>query len=162
MADLIVISFDTEADAEGAYATIQGLADDLVVELAGLALVKVDSDGKMKVEHPGAAGDVGLGATSGALFGFLLGILFFVPWAGLIFGGAFGALIAGLDKSGIDSEFRERVKSAVAAGKSAVVLYATKLTEDKFAAAIAPYRGTIVQTSLSAEAEEELIHDAAQ
>lgn len=159
MADLIVISYDTEADAEAAYNQVQALQNDLVVELAGLALVKVDGEGKTKVEYPGAAGNIGMGAAGGALFGALIGILFFVPVAGLVFGGLFGALFAGLDKTSLDAEFRDRVKSTVTAGKSAVVIYATKLTEDKFAAALAPYNGTVVQTSLSEEDEKELIHD---
>ncbi|QNA92363.1 MULTISPECIES: DUF1269 domain-containing protein [unclassified Microbacterium] len=159
MAELIVISYDSETQAEGAYEQIQSLQNDLVVELAGLALVKVDQNGKTKVEYPGAAANVGVGAVGGALFGMLIGLLFFIPVAGLLFGGLFGALFAGLDKTGIDAEFRDRVKSTVSAGKSAVVVYATKITQDKFAAALAPYEGTVVQTSLSAEEEAELIHE---
>jgi len=159
MADLIVISFDTETEAENAYAEIQRLQDDLVVELAGLALVKVDSEGKTHVETPGPVGKVGLGAAGGALFGTFLGLLFFVPIAGLVVGGLIGGLFAGLDKTGLNAEFRERVRSTVTAGKSAVVIYATKLTEDKFTAALAPYNGTVVQTSLSAEDEHTMAHD---
>jgi uncharacterized membrane protein len=159
MADLIVIAFDDEASAEGAYNEIQSLQTDLVVELAGLALVKVDHEGKAHVETPGPAGKVGVGAASGALFGALIGLLFFVPLFGLISGGLFGALFAGLDKTGIDQQFRDRVKQSVAEGKSSVVVYALKLTEDKFAAALAPYGGHVVQTSLSADDEKALIHD---
>jgi len=159
MADLIVISFDTETEAENAYAEIQRLQDDLVVELAGLALVKVDGEGKTHVETPGPVGKVGLGAAGGALFGTFLGLLFFVPIAGLVVGGLIGGLFAGLDKTGLNAEFRERVRSTVTAGKSAVVIYATKLTEDKFTAALAPYNGTVVQTSLSAEDEHTMAHD---
>lgn len=159
MAELIVISYDTESDAEGAYNRVQALQDDLVVELAGLALVKVDGEGKTKVEYPGAGSRIGLGVASGALFGALIGILFFIPVAGLVFGGLLGALFSGLDKTGIDAEFRDRVKATVTAGKSAVVIYALKLTEDKFAEALAPYNGTVVQTSLSKEDEAELVKD---
>lgn len=159
MSDLIVIAFDDQAQAEAAFNEVQSLQNDLVVELAGLALVKVDGEGKTHVEYPGTVGKVGAGAAGGALFGMLIGILFFIPLAGLIFGGLFGALFAGLDKSGLDAQFRDRVKSTVTAGKSAVVIYATKLTEDKFAAALAPYEGTVVQTSLSEEDEKALIHD---
>ncbi|WP_104089912.1 DUF1269 domain-containing protein [Arthrobacter sp. GMC3] len=159
MADLIVIAFDSEQEAEDAYEVVQQLQKDLIVELSGLALVKVDSEGRTKVEYPGATGKIGVGVAHGALFGTLIGILFFVPFAGLVFGGLFGALFSGLDKTGLDEQFRGRVKSTVTAGKSAVVIYAVKLTEDKFAAALAPYNGTVVQTSLSAEQEQELIHD---
>lgn len=162
MADLIVIAFDTETQAEAAYNEIQQLQENLVVELAGLALVKVDGEGKTHVEYPGTTGKIGAGAVGGALFGTLIGILFFVPFAGLVFGGLFGALFAGIDKAGLDAAFRERVQNTVSAGKSAVVIYATKLTEDKFAAAIAQYQGNIVQTSLSEEDEKTLIHDLSE
>ncbi len=159
MADLIVIAFDSEADAEAAYNTVQQLQDDMVVQLAGLALVKVNSEGKTSVEYPGGIANIGFGALGGALFGTLIGILFFVPVGGLVVGGLVGALFAGLDKAGMDSEFRGRVQSAVSAGKSAIVVYATKLTADKFAAALAPFHGTVMQTSLSEEDERELAHD---
>jgi len=159
MADLIVISFDDDAKAVAAYEEVQQLQHDLVVELAGLALVRVDEKGKTHVETPGPAGKVGAGAAGGALFGTLLGLLFFVPFFGLVIGGALGALFAGLDKTGLNAEFRDRVKSAVADGRSAVVVYATKITEDKFGAALSGFGGTIVQTSLSADDEHELAHD---
>lgn len=159
MADLIVISFDDDAQAVAAYNEIQDLQNDLVVELAGLALVHVDEKGKTHVETPGPAGNVGAGAAGGALFGTLLGLLFFVPFFGLVIGGALGALFAGLDKTGLNAEFRDRVKSAVADGRSAVVIYATKITEDKFGEALSRFGGTIVQTSLSETDEHELAHD---
>jgi uncharacterized membrane protein len=159
MADLIVLAFDSEADAEGAYNKVQELENDLIVQLSGLALVKVDDDGKTHVDYPGPRGKVGAGAAGGALFGTLIGILFFVPVVGAVFGGLFGALHAGLDKNGLDSTFRDRVKTTVSEGKSAVVLYAVKITEDKFASALRPFNGTVVQTSLSKESEKELIED---
>lgn len=162
MAELIVIAFDSESDAEAAYNEIQLLQENLVVELAGLALVKVDEKGKTHIEHPGSFGNIGAGTAGGALFGMLLGFLFFIPFAGLLLGGLFGALFAGIDKTGLNAEFRQRVKNVVVEGKSAVVLYATKLTEDKFAQALAPYHGTVVQTSLSEADEKLLIHDLSE
>lgn len=162
MADLIVIAFDTESDAEGAYEKIQELQGDLIVQLAGLAVVKVDDDGKSHVDYPGGVGNIGVGAAGGALFGTLIGILFFVPFVGLVFGGLMGALFAGIDRTGLNAEFRGQVKDAVSQGKSAVVLYATKITEDKFAAALAPFKGTVIKTSLSADDERELIHDMSE
>ena len=162
MADLIVIAFDNEKDAEGAYEKVQELNGDLIVQLSGLALVKVDADGKTHVDHPGGVGNIGLGAAGGALFGTLIGILFFVPFFGLVFGGLIGALFAGIDKTGLNAEFRSQVKESVSAGKSAVVIYTTKITEDKFGAALAPFNGTVIKTSLSEADEKALIHDLSE
>ena len=78
MADLIVLAFDSEEDAEGAYNKVQELQHDLIVQLSGLALVKVDDDGKTHVDYPGPAGKIGAGAAGGALFG-IIGTIFAVP-----------------------------------------------------------------------------------
>ncbi|WP_200332532.1 DUF1269 domain-containing protein [Leucobacter sp. L43] len=159
MADLIVISFDTLEDAEGAFEEVQRLNSDLVVELAGLALVTVDDAGKTRVRTPDSSTMVGTRTANGALFGTLLGVLCFVPVVGLAIGGALGALFGGLEKAGITREFRERVNTAVSEQRPTIVVYALKLTEDKFGEALAPFRGSVVQTSLSETQEKELAHD---
>jgi len=160
MTELIVITFDNEADAEAAYEKALNLQKDLVVELAGLAIVKVDPSGKTHVETP-HSGDLAAATGRGALFGALLGLLFFVPFLGLAVGGALGALFGHLDKSPINAEFRQSVQAAVTAGRSAVVVYASKIDEDRFTADMQPFGGTTVRTSISDEEEDRLTHDAA-
>jgi uncharacterized membrane protein len=56
-------------------------------------------------------------AASGALWGALFGILFLVPVAGMLMGGALGALMGRLGKSGIDASFRQRVQSMLVPGR---------------------------------------------
>lgn len=160
MTELIVISFESEPDAEAAYKKVLNLQEDLVVELAGLALVKVDASGKKHVETP-HSGQLGKDVGRGALFGTLIGLLFFIPFLGLAIGGALGALVAHLDKSPVNAEFRERVQSAVTAGKSAVVVYASRIDEDKFAEEMRSFGGETVRTTISDEEEDRLTHDAA-
>lgn len=160
MADLIILAYTDEAKAEAAYAKVQDLQRDLVVQLAGLALVH-KRDGKVRVESPGGSTQVSAATASGALFGTIVGLLFLVPFVGFVVGGALGALVAALERTGMDRAFRERVRDVVTDGRSAVVVYATKLTADRFSEAIGPFGGTIVQTSLSDEAERELAHDLA-
>jgi uncharacterized membrane protein len=159
MSDLIVITFDGDESAEAAYAKVQELQTDLVIDLAGLALVKVDEKGKTHVTTPGSNAFIAAGATGGGFFGMLIGLLFFVPVAGLVLGGLVGALFAGLDKSGVNEEFRAQVKNAVDAGRSAVVIYSRSMTEDKFAKALEPLGGTLIKTSLSDEDERVLAED---
>jgi uncharacterized membrane protein len=66
-----------------------------------------------------------------------------------------------LSKSGIDAEFRSRVKHLVEPGHSAVVIMASKITEDEFAAAMQSYGGNILETSLSDSDEQELAEELA-
>jgi len=158
MSDLIVIGYEDSRTARQAYEQVQRLQKDFVVDLRGLAIVDVDADGKTHVDTPQRI--IGVSAVSGALFGLLLGLLFFVPGMVLL-GGAVGALMGKFNQSGIDAQFRERVAHLVEPGHSAVVIMAAKVTEDKFAAAMQPFGGTILKTSLSESDEKELAEELA-
>lgn len=154
MSELIIIGYDDHDTAQKAYEEVQRLQGDFIVDLTGLAVVTVDADGKQHVDTPGRI--VGASAASGALWGALFGLLFLIPGIGLLLGGAMGALLGKLSKSGIDDAFRDRVHTMLQPGKAAVVIMAAKITEDKFAAALRPFGGDVLQTSLSSEDEEEL------
>lgn len=159
MSDLIVIGYEDPETARQAYEQMQRLQQDFVVDLRGLAVVHVDADGKTHVDTPRRI--VGASAATGGLFGLLLGLLFFVPGMVLL-GGAIGALMGKLNQSGIDAEFRNRVEHLLEPGHSAVVMMASKITEDRFASAMRPFGGTILKTSLSESDEQELAGELAR
>ena len=89
----------------------------------------------------------------------IVGLLFLVPGVGLLIGGAWGALSGAAAKAGINRDLRSRVDGLLSPGKAALVVMARKLTEDKFAAALAPYGGTVLKTSLSDENERLLAEE---
>jgi uncharacterized membrane protein len=157
MSELIVIGYDDHEKATAAYNEVMALQGDFVVDLRGLAIVTVDAEGKSHVETPQKI--VGMSAASGALWGMLIGLLFFVPFVGLALGGLMGALFGKLGKTGVNEEFRSQVQSLLEPGKAAVVIMAAKITEDKFADRMKPYGGTLLKTSLSDEDEKELAHE---
>jgi uncharacterized membrane protein len=162
MSDLIVISYPDEATGQQAYEEAQRLTSDLVLELDAIGLVVRDADGKTKVETPEGS-TAGRGAVWGGLFGLLFGVLLFIPIIGLVMGGVFGALFGALDKSGIDKAFRERLKEQLQPGTSALVMVVEKVTPDKAVEAMSKYGGTVLQTSLTADAEkglQEALHGA--
>jgi len=159
MSELIVIGYDDQATAAQAYNQVLALNRDFVVRLSGLALVTVDLDGKEHAETPRKI--VGVSSASGALWGMLLGLLFFVPGVGLLLGGAMGALFGKLSKSGFNDQFRAQVQDMLHPGSAAVVVMASKITEDKFADAMAPFGGKLLKTSLSEQDEQELAAELA-
>ena len=159
MSELIILGYDSHKTAQEAFAKVERLQQDFVVDLAGLAVVRVDADGKKHVDTSGAI--VGASAASGALWGMLIGILFLVPGIGALVGGAMGALSGKLAKGGIDRAFRERVEGMLQPGSAAVVVMTRKLTEDKFAAAMGEFGGTVLQTSLSEDDEKGLADELA-
>jgi len=160
MSELVVIGYDDHAAATQAYEKVMALNKDFVVTLSGLAIVHVDADGKSHVETPQKI--VGVSATSGALWGMLIGLLFFVPGVGLLLGGAMGALFGKLSKTGVNDQFRSQVQDMLTPGSAAVVIMASKITEDKFSEAMGPLGGSILKTSLSEEDEKELAAELAE
>jgi uncharacterized membrane protein len=159
VSELIVIGYDNQATATQAYNQVLALNKDFVVKLTGLAIVNVDAEGKSHVETPQKI--VGVSAAGGAMWGMLIGLLFFVPGVGLVLGGAMGALFGKLGKSGVNDQFRSQVQDMLKPGASAVVIMAEKVTEDKFGDAMRPFGGQLLKTSLSEQDEKELAHDLA-
>ena len=89
-------------------------------------------------------------------------MLFLVPFVGFAIGGAMGALMGKMGKSGIDDQFRSQVQALLKPGGAAVVVMASKITDDKFADAMKQYGGTLLKTSLSDEDEKELASELAE
>jgi len=153
MADLVVIGYPDEPTARVAYTKVQQLQREYIIDGSAAVLSK-SADGKVQVETP--TGAVGAGAASGALWGGLIGLLFFVPIGGLIVGGLMGALMGKAADMGIDDDFRKKVQDVMKPGSSALLLIFSKVTPDKALAALGPYGGEVLRTSLTAEAEEEI------
>jgi uncharacterized membrane protein len=154
MSELIVIGYGDHKTADDAYNAVQRLQKDYVVNLNGLAIVTVDDEGKTHVDTPSRIVEVS--AASGALWGMIFGFLFLVPGLGLLAGAAMGGLFGKLGKSGIDDQFRDQVQQMLTPGSAAVVIMASKITEDKFADAMQPYGGRLLKTSLNEDNEKEL------
>jgi uncharacterized membrane protein len=158
VSDLIVIGYEDAASARQAYEQVLNLQQEFIIELRGLAIVDVDADGKTHVDTPQRI--VGTSVAAGALWGLLFGLLFFVPGMALV-GGALGALFGKLNEHGINDRFRAQVQGLLTPGHSAVVIMAGKVTEDKFAARMQQFGGTILKTSLSDADEKDLAEELA-
>ncbi|MGW8766080.1 DUF1269 domain-containing protein [Streptomyces sp. NPDC055815] len=160
MSELIVIGYDDHKVATKAFKEVQKLRDDHVVDLNGLAVVRVDEDGETHVDTPAKKEEIALSATAGALWGMVFGILILTPAIGVV-GAALGGLIGKLNQMGVDNGFRKKVSDLLEPGSAAVVIMASKITEDRFAAAMEPLGGTVLKTSLPQESERELAEQLA-
>jgi uncharacterized membrane protein len=158
MSDLIVIGYDDATSARKAYEQVLKLQQEFIIELRGLAIVDVDADGTTHVDTPQRI--IGQSVATGALWGLLFGVLFFVPGMALL-GGAMGALFGRLNEHGINERFRAQVHGLLTPGHSAVVIMAGKVTEDKFAASMQQFGGTVLKTSLSDADEKDLAEELA-
>src|SRR4051794_36660334 len=154
LADLIAIGYPDETTALQAEEEAQRLAADLIIQPDAIAAIVRTKDGKYKVTTNHHM--VGAGASYGMLWGLLFGVLFFVPVFGMAVGAGLGALLGKLEKSGIDQQFQRQVRDLLQPGTSALFLVLEKVTPDKAVEALGRYGGTVLKSSLTREAEEEL------
>ena len=155
MSTLLVLGYPTEEKAKEAYQEVLSLGDDLIVSLQSVAVVARRADGKYDVVTPGSK--VGTSAVWGLFWGMLFGLIFLIPFWGAAIGAGLGALTGFFVKRGVDEDFQDRVRNLLTQkDEAAVFMVVSSMTEDKFAEAMRPFGGDILQTSLSIKDEEEL------
>jgi uncharacterized membrane protein len=154
VADLIVIGYPDEETADQAAAEVAQLSADLVIEPEQIAVIRRDKEGKFHVHtthHP-----VAEGVTWGMFWGVLFGLIFFIPVFGLALGGLVGAITGLAAKIGIDKGFQKEVRDMLRPGTSALFLVVDKITPDKALDALSKYGGTVMKTSLSKDADQQI------
>jgi uncharacterized membrane protein len=155
MSNLVVITFDSEDEAEQVLEALQALEDDRGIKLDDSAVVVKDQDGEVHVHNVLDRG-LKVGAVGGGLLGLLIGLVTGGPIGALVIGAIGGALGGNLANLAIDRGFEEEVSEALSPGTSA--LFVMVREEDPSAAieALDPYHGQVYYTSLPEDVEEQL------
>ena len=154
MSDLIVLAFDTEGGAIALRDRLLDLQKQHLISLEDAAVVVRGQDGKAKVKQLHSL--VGAGALGGAFWGMLIGLIFFMPWLGLVAGAVGGMLGGKMSDVGVDDKFIKQVGETIQPGHSALFLLVVSATGDKVAEQLKDVKATVIQTSLSEEAEAKL------
>lgn len=162
MSDAIAIVYPDEGTANQVRATLSRLQTEHVIELEDAVVVTKGQDGKVHLDQslPLTSAGAASGAVTGGLWGALIGLLFPAPLLGFVLGGAFGALGGALGGKmsdfGINDDFMKQVGAKFTPGSSALFILVRKMTPDRVLEEIKQFGGTVVQTSLSREQEEDL------
>jgi len=120
MSELIVVAYDTPANAEAARYELFGMAKEYLVEIADAVIATADNDRNIKLDQMVNMWTVG--ATGGAFWGLLAGLIFFNPLLGLAVGAGAGAISGGLSDYGIDDDFMKDVSGALQPGQAALFM----------------------------------------
>jgi uncharacterized membrane protein len=151
----VVLGLDNREDAERVFDLAGDLAKQELLQLEDAAYAYRDAKGKVRIHQ--SINLTAAGATSGALWGTLIGLIFLMPVAGLAIGAASGALGGKLADVGINDDTIKRIGEQLQGGKAAVFLLARSATVDRVIDAIKPYNPTVIQTNLTKDREEELV-----
>ena len=153
MSELVAITFDGADDAIAALGSIRALEKDGKIALEDTAVVTKTADGKVQVKN-----EMSSGTETGAVVGAVLGSLLFVVFPiGAIVGGALiGGLIGRAAAPGVDGKFVKQVEADLPPGGSALFLLTKGGDPGLLIAAMRPYEGRVVQTSLDDEQEAAL------
>ncbi|MFE6866185.1 DUF1269 domain-containing protein [Kitasatospora sp. NPDC057692] len=155
MATLTVWRFPTAAGAEEALDTLRKLQRQELITLQDGAVVSWPGDArKPRTRHLGDL--TGMGALGGAFWGFLLGMIFFVPVLGAAVGAAGGALGGHLAHVGIDDDFVQQVRRTVTPGSSALFVLSSDAVLDRVRSAFEGQHAELIETNLSADEEARL------
>lgn len=152
MSDLVAIAYEDVPTAQEVAKNVAEQVKQHNIELEDIAIVERKEDGKVKLHQASMAG---IGAASGALWGGLIGLIFFMPLFGMALGAASGAIGGSMADHGVDDAFMKKLGEELTPGKAALILLISKVSVDKMLPQV-QIPGTIIQTSLSNESEAAL------
>jgi uncharacterized membrane protein len=154
MSELIVIGYDTPDQAEAAREELFGMAKEYLVDVADAVVATADKGGKIKLNQMVNLWTVG--ATSGAFWGLLIGVLFFNPLLGVAVGAGAGALSGALTDFGINDGFMKDISSILQPGQAALFMMMRENASDRVIEQLGEKGGRVLRTNLDRDAENHL------
>jgi len=154
MSELIVFGYESQQQAEAARTGLFKLSKEYLVTVSDAVVATAEEDGQIKLHQ--MVNLWAVGASGGAFWGLLAGILFFNPLIGVAAGAASGALAGALSDYGINDDFMRDVASVLRPGQAALFILADRASSDRVIEAMAGYGGTILRTNLDRTQEQRL------
>jgi uncharacterized membrane protein len=156
MSKLVVIEFADQVAAFDMRAELAKLQKEYLIEMDDVVVVTKDEKGKIKLHQ--AFNLTAAGAVHGSMWGLLIGMMFLNPILGWAVGTGTGALAGKLRDIGINDEFMKELAADLKEGTSALFILFRTVTGEKVLDRLKQkgFKGKVLQTSLTVEAEEDL------
>lgn len=156
-ATMLAIRFDHPLKAQECLMAMLRLAGEEVVRIEDAAIVDKDDSGKIRLRQSRDI-NMGQGATSGGLYGSLIGII--GGPIGMLAGGALGAAAGGmwakLRDIGIDDDHMKDMGERILPGENLLFLLLHDINELRFARELRRFDGTLFESTASDSLDKEL------
>jgi uncharacterized membrane protein len=152
VSDLVAVAYPNLETAREVASNVGEAQKAHLIELDDMVIVDRRTDGKIKLHQPSLAG---VGAAGGALWGGLIGLIFFMPLLGMAIGAASGAATGAMSDAGVDDKFMKDLGTKLDEGGAAVIVLFRQANAEKMLANV-KIPGEIIQTSLDSDAEQTL------
>lgn len=154
MSELIVIGYEREDSAEAARASLLEMQREYLVSVADAVVATRDEHGKVRLNQMVNLWTVG--ASGGAFWGLLAGLLFFNPLLGLAAGAGAGALAGALSDYGIEDGFMKEVAGVLQPGQAALFVMMKEQAPERVIERLSRHGGRVLRTNLDRSKEEAL------
>lgn len=154
MSYLVAVAYPDPETAQTVLGKLVEMQKGELIKLEDAVVVERRGDGKVKLRQTSST--TAIGATGGALWGGLIGLLFFAPLLGMAVGAAAGAAGGAMTDTGIDDNFMKQLGTELQPGGAALVALVHSATQDKVLNELGQYGGKLVHTSLDTESEDSL------
>jgi uncharacterized membrane protein len=155
MATLTVWKFNNPDTADEAVRVLEDLQKQGLIHVLDATWVSWPPGRRGPKTHP-LHGFTTVGAVGGGFFGFLMGVIFFVPLLGLVIGATAGAATGRLADVGLNDALIAELREKVTPGTSALFVLTEKAVPDRVAEAFAGFHAELITSNLSDEQEKKL------
>jgi uncharacterized membrane protein len=152
VSDLVAIAYPNVETAREVAQNVGEAQKAHLIQIDDMVIAEHRDDGKIKLHQPSLAA---VGATGGALWGGLIGLIFFAPLLGMAIGAAAGAAAGAGSDAGVDDKFMKDLGANLPRGGAALVLLVREANMDKILAEV-KVPGEVIQTSLNNDTEQAL------
>ncbi len=151
MGNILVIAFEDQNEAGRVAMTLKKLGKVEAVHIEDMRIVVRDNNGELKIKD-----EAGHPVAEMAAFGGILGVILLVsfPVLGLVAGAGIAASMTVLAKVDLDRKFIDQVAETLQPGGAELFVLGNALDTTALLSALKPYKGTIIQTTISTENEE--------
>lgn len=151
MSELIVVGYDKPEKAEEARTALLGMAREYLVDVGDAVVATMNDKGQIKLNQMVNLWTVG--ASGGAFWGIIVGLLFLHPLLGVAAGAASGALAGALSDYGINDGFMREVAAVLKPGQAALFIMMRTTSSDRVLERLGEYGGRIIRTNLDTSQE---------